>query len=105
MATRHQDPNQDAASRDDVTAEWRDDHLPSFVARWHRENEALLQETTTAIIAEAAVASGFKVLDVASGSGIPSLEMARVVGPTGSITATDPSPILIAALQENARQS
>ena len=80
MATGAHGTDQDTASRDDVTAEWRDDHLPSFFARWHRQNEALLQETTAAIIAEAAVAPGFTVLDVACGSGIPALEIARVVG-------------------------
>jgi ubiquinone/menaquinone biosynthesis C-methylase UbiE len=90
--------------QDDVTAEWRDEHLPSFFARWHHEDTYLLQETTAAIIAEAAVASGFTVLDVGCGSGIPSLEVARVVEPSGSVTATDPSPILIAAVEENARR-
>ena len=104
MATKSLRAEQNAASRDDVTAEWRDDHLPSFFARWHRHNEALLQEMTTAIIEEAAVAPGLTVLDVACGSGIPSLEVARVVGSSGSITATDPSPIMIAAVEENARQ-
>src|SRR5215212_11043904 len=94
----------DASHREDVTAEWRDEHLPSFFARWHRQNEALLQETTAAIIAAAAIAPGFTVLDVACGSGIPSLEVARVVGPAGSVTATDPSPIMIAAVAENAQQ-
>ena len=104
MATGSHGTDQNASSRDDVTAEWRDDHLPSFFVRWHRQNEALLQETTAAIIAEAAVAPGFTVLDVACGSGIPSLEIARVVGSSGSVTATDPSPIMIAALEENAQQ-
>jgi SAM-dependent methyltransferase len=105
MAGRPRGSGQDVAHWDDVTAEWRDDHLPSFFARWHRQDEVLLQETTAAIIAEAAVGSGFTVLDVGCGSGIPSLELARVVGPSGSVTATDPSPILIAAVEENARRS
>ena len=103
MAGRPHGSGQEAAPWDDVTDEWRDDHLPAFFARWHRQDEVLLQETTAAIIAEAAVASGFTVLDVGCGSGIPSLEVARVVGPSGSVTATDPSPILIAAVEENAR--
>ena len=47
----------DAANQDHVTAEWRDEHLPSFFARWHRQNAALLQETTAAIIAAAAINS------------------------------------------------
>jgi len=104
MAPGSPDTDQNTSSRDHVTAEWRDDHLPSFFARWHRQNEALLQEATAAIIAEAAVAPGFTVLDVACGSGIPTLELARVVGSSGSVTATDPSPIMIAALEENAQQ-
>jgi ubiquinone/menaquinone biosynthesis C-methylase UbiE len=104
MVTEPHGADQDIARRVDVTAEWRDAHLPSFFARWHRQNESLLQETTAAIIKEAAVAPGFAVLDVACGSGIPALEVARVVGSSGSVTATDPSPIMIAAVAENARQ-
>jgi ubiquinone/menaquinone biosynthesis C-methylase UbiE len=105
MASGPHGSDQDATRWEDVTDEWRDDHLPSFFARWHHQDEVLLQETTAAIIAEAAVAPGFIVLDVGCGSGIPSLELARVVGPSGSVTATDPSPILIAAVEENARRS
>jgi ubiquinone/menaquinone biosynthesis C-methylase UbiE len=104
MATGPHGTGQDASNRDDVTAEWRDEHLPSFLVRWHHQNEALLRETTAAIMAEAAVAPGFTVLDVACGSGIPALELARVVGSSGSVTATDPSPIMIAAVEANARQ-
>jgi ubiquinone/menaquinone biosynthesis C-methylase UbiE len=104
MATEPHSTDEDTLHREDVTAEWRDDHLPSFFARWHRQNEALLQEITASIIAAAAIAPGFTVLDVACGSGIPSLEVARVVGSSGSVTATDPSPIMITAVEENARQ-
>lgn len=104
MAIEPDGTDQDGASRDDVTAEWRDAHLPSFFARWHRQNEVLLEEISATILAEAAVAPGFSVLDVACGSGIPALALARVVGPSGSITATDPSPIMIAAVEANARQ-
>jgi ubiquinone/menaquinone biosynthesis C-methylase UbiE len=80
MSPGAHDTDLDAANQDHVTAEWRDEHLPSFFTRWHRQNEALLQETTAAIIAAAAIAPGFTVLDVACGSGIPALEVARVVG-------------------------
>jgi ubiquinone/menaquinone biosynthesis C-methylase UbiE len=104
MSPGAHDTDLDAANQDHVTAEWRDEHLPSFFTRWHRQNEALLQETTAAIIAAAAIAPGFTVLDVACGSGIPALEVARVVGSSGSVNATDPSPIMIAAVTENAQQ-
>src|SRR5918998_3845038 len=105
MAGRPHGSGQDATHWDDVTDEWRDANCRCFFARWHRQHGVLHQETTAAIIAEAAVASGFTVLDVGCGSGIPALEVARVVGPSGSVTATDPSPILIAAVEENARPS
>jgi uncharacterized protein (DUF1786 family) len=57
MASESRGTDQDASNRDDVTAEWRDDHVPSFFARWHRQNEVLLRETTAAIIAQKKLAA------------------------------------------------
>jgi len=65
--------------------------------------ERIATAGTTAVEA-AQVSDGDVVLDVACGSGIPALEVARVVGSAGSVTATDPSPIMITAVEENARQ-
>jgi ubiquinone/menaquinone biosynthesis C-methylase UbiE len=39
------------------------------------------------------------VLDVAAGAGDPALAIARLVGPTGGVTATDGVPEMLAALQ------
>jgi ubiquinone/menaquinone biosynthesis C-methylase UbiE len=44
-----------------------------------------------------------KVLDLACGSGEPSLSLARVVGPTGRVVATDVVPGMVQVAEENAR--
>jgi SAM-dependent methyltransferase len=51
------------------------------------------------------VAAGHHVLDLGSGTGLPSLEVARRVGPSGKVIATDVSPEMLAALASNARKS
>lgn len=85
-----------------VTAEWLDPHLPSVFSRWHAFHARLMEATNAAVIAEAAVAPGFAVLDVGCGSGFPALALADAVGPAGSVMATDPSPVFVAATRENA---
>lgn len=88
---------------DDVTPEWLDAHLPTVFSRWHPQIDHLLHATSTAIIDAADVQAGQSVVDVGCGSGIPALAIAEVVGPAGLVTATDPSPIFLAALAENVR--
>ena len=44
---------------------------------------------TQALIDAARIVEGHSVLDVAGGSGEPSLTIAETVGPTGSVTCTD----------------
>jgi SAM-dependent methyltransferase len=44
---------------------------------------------TRALIEEAGIAPGQSILDVAGGSGEPSLTIAEIVGPKGSVTCTD----------------
>jgi len=45
---------------------------------------------TVALVEEARVGTGQKVLDIGGGSGEPSLTISSVVGPTGSVMYTDP---------------
>src|ERR1700759_2299431 len=45
---------------------------------------------TAALIKEAKIGAGQKVLDIGGGSGEPSLTISEVVGPAGSIMFTDP---------------
>lgn len=88
----------------DVTDEWLDDHLPGLFITFHPEMAVQTRETAAAIIAEAGVRAGNRVLDISSGAGVPAFELARIVGPEGHVTATDPSPAFIAALTDRSRE-
>jgi SAM-dependent methyltransferase len=96
---------QDAAQRDGVaghvTQEWLDDHLAAVFARWQAIVDSSQRGTEAAILAEAEIEPGDAVLDIGCGTSVPALAVARIVGPTGRVVATDPSPIFLAALREN----
>lgn len=57
---------------------------------------------TGGLIEEARIGSGHKVLDIGGGSGEPSLTIAGVVGPTGSVMFTDPAPGMFESAQAEA---
>ena len=94
----------DRSASDEVTAEWVDPHLATVFARGHRYLLESQRAATRAVIAAAAVRPGDHVLDVGCGSGIPALALAAAVGPRGRVTATDPSPVFMAAVTANAAQ-
>src|SRR5438270_10207987 len=54
---------------------------------------------TSALVKEARIQIGQKVLDIGGGSGEPSLAISAVVGPTGSVMYTDP----VAGMAETAQ--
>ncbi|HEY1356049.1 MAG TPA: methyltransferase domain-containing protein [Solirubrobacterales bacterium] len=62
-------------------------------SRGWRDWNALIDETTQAVsdrmVEMAGIEAGDRVLDVAAGYGEPTLTAARVVGPTGSVVASD----------------
>jgi SAM-dependent methyltransferase len=64
-----------------------------------------LREPTDAMLAMAEVASGARVIDIAAGAGDQTLAIAKRVGETGSVLATDLSPAILAFTQENARRA
>jgi SAM-dependent methyltransferase len=99
----HQEPNRGNSTSDDVSAEWMEDQLPGIFIKYHPYLIQSERATVEAVIEAAGVKPGFNVIDIGSGSGIPSLTIAEVVGPSGHVTATDPSPAFIRALTENAR--
>ncbi len=59
---------------------------------------------TRALIKEAGIAAGQKVLDVAAGTGEPSITIAEVVGPSGSVTCTDAIAEMVRAAKSEARR-
>jgi ubiquinone/menaquinone biosynthesis C-methylase UbiE len=72
--------------------------------RWERPSAEMGRGATEAIVALAQPHPGMRVLDVASGTGAPSLQLARAVAPTGHVTATDLSPEPLKIASERARQ-
>jgi ubiquinone/menaquinone biosynthesis C-methylase UbiE len=75
---------------------------------WDRYTTAIrtwLRRPTDAMLDMAGIASGAAVLDVAAGAGDQTLDIARRVGPTGRVLATDLSPAILALAQHNAEQA
>ncbi len=56
---------------------------------------AWLAAPTQALLAMAGIASGSRVLDVAAGAGDQTLDVARRVGASGFVLATDVSPVIL----------
>lgn len=96
-ARSHQHP-----AADDVAPEWIEGHLATVFSRWHPQMARLLQATSDAIVA-AEIEPGDAVLDIGSGSGVPALALAAVVGSGGRLAGIEPSPIFLVALAENVR--
>src|SRR6185369_1947849 len=86
----------------EVLREWNNN-----AAAW-RENFATIRTSfapvTRALIEEAGISAGQAVLDVAGGPGEPSLTIADVVGPTGSVTYTDAVAEMVATAEDEARR-
>jgi ubiquinone/menaquinone biosynthesis C-methylase UbiE len=61
-----------------------------------------LREPTDAMLEMADIKPGAWVLDAAAGAGDQTLDMAREVGPSGYVLATDISPAILAFAKDNA---
>jgi len=81
---------------DSAAAGWNA-HTPQ-IAAW-------LRTATDAMIDMAGVCIGSRVLDVAAGAGDQTLDLARRVGPSGQVLATDLSPQILALAADNARRA
>jgi enediyne biosynthesis protein CalE5 len=83
-----------------IREEWR-----GAVPLWQKWNDKFVIQTRAAtelVVGGAQIAPGMKILDLASGTGEPSLSLARAVGPKGRVVATDLVPEMLAAAQQNA---
>lgn len=83
---------------------WGSSTRMAAASRWERPSAEMGRGATDALLDIAQPRPGMQVLDVACGSGAPALPIARLIAPTGHVTATDitPDPLLIAA--ERARE-
>jgi ubiquinone/menaquinone biosynthesis C-methylase UbiE len=75
-------------------------------ARYWDKYRALITEMfaplTSGLVEEAQIGIARKVLDIGGGSGEPSLTIARIVGPTGSVMYTDPVAGMLDSAQAEA---
>lgn len=81
-------------------AQWQ-----SAAEPWHRWGPFIgswLGAATDRMIEQAGIREGSRVLDVAAGAGEQSLTIARRVGPTGHVLATDLAPDLLERAAEDA---
>ena len=77
-------------------------------ARYWEKYRALIAQMfaplTSGLVEQARIGIGHKVLDIGGGSGEPSLTISGIVGPTGSVTFTDPVTGMMEAAQAEARR-
>lgn len=87
---------------DEVLREWRESAF-----YWHKHLgtiRTMFQPVTQALINDAGIIEGQSVLDVAGGSGEPSLTIAEKVGPTGSVMYTDVVAEMVTGAQSEAQR-
>ena len=84
-------------SPENVVEIWRES--AKYWAKHSDTIRTMFMPLTRALVEHAGIHEGQSVLDVASGAGEPSLTIAEIVGPTGSVTCTD----AVAEMVETAR--
>lgn len=85
-----------------VEKEWAGDDTAVAWQKYYPQMKAQLAQVTDALVEAAAPRPGMSVLDLASGTGQPALNLAQRVAPTGKVTATDLNGGMLAALSANA---
>jgi ubiquinone/menaquinone biosynthesis C-methylase UbiE len=85
-----------------VQKEWAGDDTAAAWKKYYPQMKEQFAQVTQALVDAALPRPGLSVLDLASGTGEPALSLARRVGPTGKVTATDLSKGMLAALSGNA---
>lgn len=85
----------------EVLREWTEN-----ASAWQKHSatiRTMFTPLTEAIIEEAGITAGQRVLDVAGGPGEPSLTIAETVGPTGFVMCTDAVAGMVAAAEAEAK--
>jgi ubiquinone/menaquinone biosynthesis C-methylase UbiE len=82
--------------------EWRDS--ARFWEKHAQTIRLMLAPVTQALIEDACIRQGHKVIDVAGGPGEPSLTIAELVGPSGMVACTDAIPAMVAAAENEGQR-
>jgi len=85
---------------DSIRQEWQD--AAPFWRKWYPQLAHQSRRATELVVEGAALAPGLHVLDIASGTGEPSLTVAEAVGPQGRVVASDLVPEMLKFAEENA---
>jgi len=92
---------------DSTTApgQWNSFARAQAAQRWRRQSAAMGRSMTEAIVAEAKVEPGMRVLDVACGTGEPTISLASLLQGTGLVLGVDISsqPLMLAAQRARER--
>ncbi|HLA09525.1 MAG TPA: methyltransferase domain-containing protein [Pyrinomonadaceae bacterium] len=91
-----------AIPESEILQEWRDS--AQFWQKHAQTIRNMFAPLTVALIEEAGITEGDRVLDVAAGPGEPSLTITEVVGPSGLVTCTDAVPDMVAAAKREAER-
>ena len=94
--------SEEEAFRQRVLDNWTSPETIAAWRRWHAKIALQQQAVSDAIIAAALIAPGKRVLDLASGSGEPAIQIAGIVGDGGRVVATDLSSGMLGVARENA---
>jgi enediyne biosynthesis protein CalE5 len=70
--------------------------------KWWPVFEAAAQHVSDHLVELAGIQPGYRVLDIATGNGEPAVTVARRVGPSGRVVATDQSTGMLAIARERA---
>jgi SAM-dependent methyltransferase len=92
------------ASQEESAAQWSSSYRLVAAEKWRAPSAAMGRDVTDALVEYAAPQPGMNVLDMASGTGEPSITVAGRVGPSGHVTALDQSDDLLAIARQRAEQ-
>jgi SAM-dependent methyltransferase len=89
-----------ADPRDTIRQEWL--AAAPFWKKWYPQLAHQSRHATEIVVQGAALSPGLHVLDLASGTGEPSLSVSAAVGPHGRVVATDLVSEMLQVAEENA---
>ena len=90
-------------SSENPNFDWGSSYKLNAAEKWKAKNAAIGRDVTIALVEYARPRAGMKVLDLASGTGEPSITLAERVGPDGSVTALDLSAELLEVAAKRAQ--